>query len=129
MPNSPEVFNPVPCLIAADWHMHNPDKNYGLLSPKALFCLIKMGWLTLVDVRRYFNPHNYVALAHYTVMTKPDDQQYPFVVVSKSKTIPTPSQHVRLRRQAGLTTYPDDFPDKEFFGYNLRDTRMMMTRI
>jgi hypothetical protein len=114
----------VPCLIAADWH--NLDKNYGLLSSKALFRLIKMGWLTLVDVRRYFNPYNYVALTYYN--DKPDDQQYPFVVVSKSKTIPTPSQHIRLCRQAGLTTYPDNFPDKEFFGYNLWDTRMMMTR-
>jgi hypothetical protein len=59
MPNSskaPEVFNPVPCLIAADWHMRNPDKNHGLLpSPKALFRLIKVGWLTLTDVKRYFN--------------------------------------------------------------------------
>ncbi|KAI0268043.1 hypothetical protein BGY98DRAFT_1020782 [Russula aff. rugulosa BPL654] len=81
MPNSnkaPEVFDP----------------NYGLLSPKALFRLIKMGWLTLADVRRYFNPYTY------------------------NKTIPTPSQRVRLRRQAGLATYPDDFPDTEFFGYN-----------
>ena len=119
MPNSnkaPEVFDPVPCLIAADWHMRNPDKNYGLLSPKALFRLIKMGWLTLADVRRYFNPYTYVALAHYN--DKPDEQRYPFVVVSQSKTIPTPSQRVRLRRQAGLATYPDDFPDTEFFGYN-----------
>ena len=101
MPNSPEVFDPVPCLIATNWH--NPDKNYSLLSPKALFRLIKMGWLTLVDVRRYFNPYNYITLAHYN--DKPDDQQYPFVVVSKGKTIPTTSQCVRLRCQAGLTTY------------------------
>ena len=116
-----EVFDPVPCLIAADWHMRNPDKNYGLPSPKALFCLIKMGWLTLIDVRCYFNPYNYVTLAHYN--DKPNDQQYPFVVISKSKTISTPSQRVRLRRQAGLTTYPDDFPDKEFSDITLRDTQ------
>ena len=119
MPSSskaPEVFDPVPCLIAADWHMRNPDKNHGLLSPKALFRLIKMGWLTLSDVRRYFNPYDYVALAHYN--DKPDEQRYPFVVASQNKTIPTPSQRVRLRRQAGLATYPDDYPDKEFFGYN-----------
>jgi hypothetical protein len=39
---APEVFDfdPVPCLIAADWHMHIPDKSHGLLSPKALFRLI-----------------------------------------------------------------------------------------
>ncbi|KAI0269690.1 hypothetical protein BGY98DRAFT_1100970 [Russula aff. rugulosa BPL654] len=112
MPNSnkaPEVFDPVPCLIATDWHMRNPDKNYGLLSPKALFHLIKMGWLTLEDVKCYFNPYNYVTLTHYN--NKPNDQQYPFVVVFKSKTISTPSQHVQLHRQAGLTTYPDNFPD------------------
>ena len=67
MPNSskaPEVFDPVPYLIAADWHMRNPNKNHGLLSPKALFRLIKMGWLSLTDIRRYFNPYDYVALAH-----------------------------------------------------------------
>jgi hypothetical protein len=39
----PEVFNRVPCLIAADWHVRNPHKNHGLLSPKPLFRLIKMG--------------------------------------------------------------------------------------
>ena len=118
-PNSskaPEVFDPVPCLIAADWHMRNPEKNHGLLSPKALFRLIKMGWLTLKDIRRYFNPYEYVALAHYN--DKPDDQRYPFVVGSQNKSMPTPSQRVRLRRQAGLATYPDDYPDKAFFGYD-----------
>jgi hypothetical protein len=119
MPNSskaPEVFDPVPYLIAADWHMRNPDKNHGLLSSKALFRLMKMGWLTLTDVRRYFNPYDYVALAHYN--DKPDEQRYPFVVASENQSIPTPSRRVRLRRQAGLATYPDDYPDKKFFGYN-----------
>jgi hypothetical protein len=119
MPSSskaPEVFDPVPCLIAADWLMRNPDKNHGLLSAKALFRLIKMGWLAIADVRRYFNPNDYVALAYYN--DKPDDQRYPFVVASQNKSIPTPSQRVRLRRQAGLASYPDDFPDREFFGYD-----------
>jgi hypothetical protein len=118
-PNSskaPEVFDPVPCLIAADWHMRNPDKNHGLLSPKALFRLIKMGWLTLTDVRRYFDPYAYVALAHYN--DKPDEHRYPFVVGSENESMPTPSQRVRLRRQAGLATYPNDIPDKVFFGYD-----------
>jgi hypothetical protein len=122
MPNSskaPEVFDPVPCLIAADWHMRNPDKNHGLLSPKALIRLIKMGWLTLTDVRRHFNPYDHVALAHYN--DKPDEQRYPFVVVSQNESIPTPEQRVRLRRQAGLATYPDDYPDRMFFGYNPTD--------
>jgi hypothetical protein len=75
MPNSskaPETFDPVPCLIAACWHMRNPDKNHGLLSPNALFRrLIKMGWLTLADLRRYFNLYDCVALAYYK--DKPDE--------------------------------------------------------
>ncbi len=33
--------------------MRNSQKNY-LSSPKGLFRLIKMGWLTLADVRRNF---------------------------------------------------------------------------
>jgi hypothetical protein len=59
MPNSskaPEVFDPVPCLIAADWHLRNPYMNYGFISPKNLFRLIKMGWLTLADVQLNFPP-------------------------------------------------------------------------
>lgn len=40
-----EIFGPVPCFIAADWHMRSPEKNYGLLSPQE-----SMGWLTLEDV-------------------------------------------------------------------------------
>ena len=113
---APELFDPVLCLIAADWHMRNPDKNHGLLSPKALFRLVKMGWLTLEDVRRFFDPYDYVALAHYN--DGPDERRYPFVVASPNEAIPTPSQRVRLRRQAGLATYPDDYPDRFFFGYD-----------
>jgi hypothetical protein len=101
----------VPCLIAADWHMHIPDKNHGPPSPGALFRLIKMDWLTLTDVRRYFDPYDYVALAHYN--DKPDERRYPFVVASRNESMPTPSQRVRLRRQAGLATYSD-----VFFGYD-----------
>ena len=120
MPNSikkaPEIFDPVPPLIAADWHMRNPRKNKGLLSPKALFRLIKMKWLSLEDVELYFNAYAYVALAHYN--DKPDDQRYPFVAISRNESMPTPSQRVRLRRQAGLPSYPEDRQDKVFFGYN-----------
>lgn len=119
MPNSnkaPEVFDPVPSLIAADWHMRNPENNRRLLNPKGLFRLIKIGWLTLDDVRQYFNPYEYVALAHYN--DKPDEQRYPFVVASKNESMPTPSRRVRLRRQAGLATNPGDYPDAFFFGYN-----------
>ena len=56
VPNSckvSEVFDPVPSLIAADWHMRNPHKNYGLLTPKALFYLVQVGWLTLAQLQRY----------------------------------------------------------------------------
>ena len=28
-----KVFDPVPCFIAADWHMGNPYKNFGLGPP------------------------------------------------------------------------------------------------
>ena len=38
VPNSckaPEVSDSGPSLIAADWHMRNPHKNYGLLTPNA----------------------------------------------------------------------------------------------
>jgi hypothetical protein len=72
--------------------MRNSDKNRGLLRPKALFRLINMGWLTLTDVGRYFNPYDYIALAHYD--DKPDEQRYPFVAVSQNESIPTPSQLV-----------------------------------
>jgi hypothetical protein len=119
MPNSskaPEVFDPVPSLIAADWHMRNPEKNYGLLSPKGLFRLIKMGWLTVTDVRLNLHPREYAALAQYN--DRPDEQRYPFVVIPPGQPIPTPSQRVRLRRQAGLNSHPDDVPDSEFFGYD-----------
>ncbi len=119
MPNTskaPEVFDPVPCLIAADWYMRNPRKNLGMLRPKSLFRLIKMGWLSLEDVKRHFEVYEYVALAHYN--DKPDEKRYPFVVIPQNQSMPTPSQRVRLRRQAGLATHPDDLPDRVFFGYD-----------
>ena len=53
---APEVFDPVPCPIAADCHMRNPYKNFGLLIPKSLFHLIKMGWLSLADVGLNLHP-------------------------------------------------------------------------
>jgi hypothetical protein len=119
---APEVFDPVPCLIAADWHMRNRKTNRGLLSPKALFRLLKMGWLTLAHVEHYFAPFAYLALARYN--DEPDERRYPFVV-SHKESKPTPSQRVRLRRQANLPTHPYDYPDREFLDMTLRDTRMM----
>ena len=95
--------------------MRNSDENRGLLSPKALFRLLKMGWLTLSHVSRYVDACFYVAFAHYN--DQPDERRYPFVVSHKGSK-PTPSQRVRLRRQANLPTHPYDFPDREFFGYD-----------
>ena len=85
----PEVFDPVPCLIAADWHTRNSHKNFGLLSPKSLFRLIKMGWLSLADVRLNPHPREYTALAQYN--DRPDKRRYPFIVVPPNQSIPTPS--------------------------------------
>jgi hypothetical protein len=94
--------------------MRNPYKNYGLISPKGFFRLIKMGWLTLAEVRMNFHPREYTALAQYN--ERPDEQRYPFIAVPPNESIPTPLQHVRLRRQASLCSHPDDVPDSEFFG-------------
>jgi len=117
-PNSckaPEVFDPVPSLIAADWHMRNPAKNYGLVTPRALFRLIKIGWLTLAEVRSHFSPVEFAMLREYNDL--PDEQRYPFVI-PLDEAMPTPSQRVRMRRKAGLTIHWDDYPDSRFFGYN-----------
>ena len=118
LPNAlkaPEVFDPVPPLIAADWHMRNPSKNYGLLTPKALFRLIKIGWLTLADVARHFSPVEFATLREYN--DRPDEQRYPFVVPAHDA-MPSPEQRVRMRRRAGLAIHWDDFPDSLFFGYD-----------
>ena len=82
--------------------------------------------LTLEDVRRYFDPYDYVALAHYN--DRPDERSYLFVVASQNEAIPTPLQRVRLWRQAGLATCPDEYPDRVFSCMILRVTRMMRDR-
>ena len=118
MPNAckaPEVFDPVPSLIAADWHMRNPHKNYGLLTPKALFRLVKIGWLTLAQVAQHFSPVEFAMLKEYNDL--PDERRYPFVVPARER-MPTPSRRVRMRRKAGLTVHWDDYPDSKFFGYD-----------
>ena len=118
LPNArkaPEVFDPVPSLIAADWHMRNPHKNYGLLTPKGLFRLVKIGWLTLAEVGRHFSPVEFAMLKEYN--DRPDEERYPFVVPARER-MPTPSRRVRMRRKAGLTIHWDDYPDSKFFGYN-----------
>jgi hypothetical protein len=118
VPNSckaPEFFDPLPSLIAADWHMRNPQKNHGLLSAKALFRLIKIGWLSVTDVAKRVHPREFSALAQYS--ERPEEERYPFVMVP-NEPMPTPSQRVRMRRNAGFQSHPDDVPDREFFGYD-----------
>ena len=118
MPNAlkaPEVFDPVPHLIALDWHLRNPHNKYGVLSGKSLFRLIKMGWVELADLRGKMHTRDDAALAFYNSL--PDERRYPFVVPPDQE-IPTPSQRVRLRRQAGLPTRRGDYADREFFGYD-----------
>ena len=112
---APEVFDPVPSLIAADWHMRNPHKNFGLLTSKALFRLVKIGWLALPEVGRRFSPIELAMLKEYNDL--PDERRYPFVVPAHER-MPTPSQRVRMRRKAGLTIHWDDHPDRLFFGYD-----------
>ena len=118
LPNSckaPELFDPLPSLIAADWHMRNPQKNQGLLSGKELFRLVKLGWLSMTNVTMHLNSREFLAVAQYS--ERPEEERYPFVTASKEP-MPTPSQRVRMRRNAGFQTYPDDLPDREFFGYD-----------
>ena len=101
IPNScmaPEVFDPFPPLIAADRHMRNPMKNRGLLTPKALFRLIKIGWLTLAEVSRHFSPVEFATLKEYNNLL--EEQHYPFIVTPK-EAMPTLSQgqlHLSLGR-------------------------------
>ncbi|KAI9439226.1 hypothetical protein H4582DRAFT_1947756 [Lactarius indigo] len=112
---APEVFDPLPSLIATDWHMRNPEKNHGVLSGKALFRLIKVGWLSMGEVAKRVHVREFSALAQYS--DRPDAERYPFVV-APSEPMPTPSQRVRMRRNAGFRSHPDDLPDREFFGYD-----------
>jgi hypothetical protein len=111
---APEVFDPLPSLIATDWHMRNPEKNHGVLSGKALFRLIKLGWLSMSEVAKRVHVREYTALAQYS--DRPDEGRYPFV--APAEPMPTPSQRVRMRRNAGLRSHPDDLPDRDFFGYD-----------
>ena len=115
MPNSSmdlEMFDPVPCLIA---HAR-PAEELRPVHHQGLFRLIMMGWLTVSHVRLNLHPHEYAALAQHN--DRPDEQQYPFVVVPLDRSIPSSSQRIRLHRRAGLGSHPDDVPDIEFFGYS-----------
>src|SRR5712691_12573369 len=75
-----------------------------------------MGWLTLTDVRRHFDPHDFFALAHYN--DKPDEQNtypplrsaYCYVV---RLVFPLVRTIIRIR---------------SFSDMNLRDTRRMRER-
>ncbi|KAI0300625.1 hypothetical protein B0F90DRAFT_1721867 [Multifurca ochricompacta] len=112
---APEVFDPLPSLIATDWHMRNPEKNHGALSGKSLFRLIKVGWLSMSEVAKRVHGREFTALAQYS--ERPDEERYPFIV-APNEPLPTPSERVRMRRNAGFRTHLDDVPDREFFGYD-----------
>ena len=96
-----EVFDHVLNLIDLDWHLCNLHENYGLLSGKSLFRLVKMGWVTLADIRGRMHARDYVALAYYNDF--PGEERYPFVVVPLNQEIPTLLQRVRFQREAGLS--------------------------
>ncbi|KAF8463246.1 hypothetical protein DFH94DRAFT_699595 [Russula ochroleuca] len=80
--------------------MRDPQKNYGMLSPKGLQ-LIKMGWLTVADVRLNLHPRKYAALAQYN--DRPDEQQYSFVIVPPNQSIPTPSHEFFVYNTTGFS--------------------------
>ena len=105
----------MPALIATDWHMRNPEKNHGMLSRKALFQLIKPGWLSIAEVAKRVNIREFTVVAQYSDGS--DERRYPFVVVP-AETFPTPSQRVRTSRNAGFRSLRNDLPDREFFGYD-----------
>ncbi|KAH9013405.1 hypothetical protein EDB85DRAFT_2033510 [Lactarius pseudohatsudake] len=112
---APEVFDPLPSFITTDWHTRNPEKNHGVLSGKALFQLIKIGWFSMSEVAKRVHVRKFSALVQYS--DRPDDGRYPFVLAS-SEPMPTPSQRVRMRRNAGFRSHPDDLPDCDLFGYD-----------
>ncbi|KAH9176342.1 hypothetical protein EDB89DRAFT_2065694 [Lactarius sanguifluus] len=112
---APGVFDPLPSLIATDWHMRNPKKSRGVLSGKALFRLINLGWFSMGEVAKRVHIREFSALAQYS--DRPDEERYPFVI-APSEPMLTPSQRVCMRRNAGFRSHSDDMPDREFFGYN-----------
>ncbi len=94
----------MPCLIAADWYMRNPDKNPTVYTVPRL---------SFVFSRWAGSP------SQTSDVTSPRTISSRSLIITTNQTsrIPAPSQRVRLCRQAGLSTYPDDYPNKEFFGY------------
>jgi len=118
---APEVFDPLPSLIATDWHMpRNPEKNHGVLNGKALFRLIKHGWLSMGEVAKRVHAREYTALTQYS--ERPEEQRYPFVV-APAEPMPTTSQRVRMRRNAGFRSHADDLPDRDFLATTPLATR------
>jgi len=117
---APEFFDPLSALVAADWQMRNRNnpENYSMLPPKSIWRLIKIGWLTVEDVKLRFNFRDYIELVRYD--KRPDEQRYPFVL-PRNVRMPTPAQRVRMRRMAGLATPEDDLLDSGFFGCEHRE--------
>ena len=95
------MFDPVPLLIVANWHMCDPHKNYGLLMPKALFHLVEIGWLMFAEVGQHFSPVEFAMLKEYNDLL--DKWQYLFVVLAY-KYMST-SWYVWICWRAGLTIH------------------------
>lgn len=95
-------------------------------SGKSFFRFIKMGWVALADLKgRIPAPRCCARL----LQRLPDKRHYPFAVVPPNQEMSTPSQRVRLCRQAGLPTRWDDVADSEFFGYNHTASRTTKRRL
>ena len=110
---APEGFDPARAHRrgAAGRHIHNLYKKYGLLSTKGLFWLIKMGWLSLADVRP--NLH----LLSTTISRTSNGTR----LLSCSAPELIDSDHLAacaLTPSGCRCCHPDDFPDTYFFGYN-----------
>lgn len=67
------------------------------------------------EVAKRVRVREFSALAQYS--DRPDEERYPFVI-APSEPMPTSSQRVCMRRNAGFRSHPDDMPDREFFGYD-----------
>jgi hypothetical protein len=107
----------VPNLIALDWHLRNRHENYGLLSGKDLFQLIKMGWVTLADIRGRGCTRATARRSRTTTTSRRESLPICRRTPEPGDVL-TPSRRVRLPRQAGLYTRRDHVADSEFFGYN-----------
>jgi len=115
---APEFFDPLSALIAADWQMRNMAKNSGMLPPKSIWRLVKIGWLTVEEVKVRFHVRDYLGVVRYNALLP--EERYPFVL-PRNVRMPTPAMRVRMRRMSGLPTHENDLPDSVFFGCEHHD--------